>query len=112
MQAIAFYNSRLEYLDAKSARGIAKILGTIVSLAGVTIMTLYKGPAVKTLWHGIGHIEGGTIHEDWLKGALLTIASCISWSIWYIMQVYPAKNENLVLLLKRSHNQQHILKRK
>ncbi|KAF3328236.1 WAT1-related protein [Carex littledalei] len=87
---------RLEYLDAKSARGIAKILGTIVSLAGVTIMTLYKGPAVKNLWHGIGHIEGGTIHEDWLKGALLTIASCISWSIWYIMQAvtlkrYPAQ---------------------
>ncbi|KAJ4784529.1 WAT1-related protein [Rhynchospora pubera] len=87
---------RLEYLDVKSARGLAKILGTIVSLAGVTIMTLYKGPAAKTLWHGIGHIQAGHIHENWLKGALLTIASCISWSIWYIMQAvtlkrYPAQ---------------------
>jgi hypothetical protein len=82
------YHQRLEYLDAKSARGIAKILGTIVSLAGVTIMTLYKGPAAKTIWHGIGNIQGGTIQENWLKGALLTVASCILWSIWYIMQVY------------------------
>ncbi|KAJ3682518.1 hypothetical protein LUZ60_015091 [Juncus effusus] len=87
---------RLEHLDAKSARGTAKILGTVISLAGVTIMTLYKGPIVKNLWHGIFHIQGGSVHENWLKGSILTVASCIAWSIWYIMQAvtlkrYPAQ---------------------
>ncbi|KAG5588132.1 hypothetical protein H5410_048566, partial [Solanum commersonii] len=28
----------------------------------------------------------GVIHENWLKGSILTAASCITWSIRYIMQ--------------------------
>nr|CAD1837217.1 unnamed protein product [Ananas comosus var. bracteatus] len=60
---------RLEHLDAKSPRGIAKIVGTVGS---------------------------STVHKSWLKGSILTVASCITWSIWYIMQAitlkrYPAQ---------------------
>ncbi|KAH7573254.1 hypothetical protein JRO89_XS03G0101200 [Xanthoceras sorbifolium] len=33
---------RLETLDLGQTRGMAKVLGTVVSLAGVTTMTLYK----------------------------------------------------------------------
>ncbi|XP_020248867.1 WAT1-related protein At1g44800-like isoform X2 [Asparagus officinalis] len=87
---------RLEKLDFKSPRGIAKIVGTLVSLAGVTIMTLYKGPAVKNLWEALIHIQGSVVHESWVKGSILTVVSCITWSIWYIMQAvtlkrYPAQ---------------------
>ncbi|KAJ6810044.1 WAT1-related protein-like isoform X1 [Iris pallida] len=87
---------RLEKLDAKSPRGIAKIVGTVVSLAGVTTMTLYKGPAVRNIWGALIHIQGNTVHESWVKGSILTVASCITWSIWYIMQAltlkrYPAQ---------------------
>ncbi|KAK9905431.1 hypothetical protein M0R45_000155 [Rubus argutus] len=37
-----------------------------------------------------------SIHENWLKGSILTVASCITWSAWYIMQAitlkrYPAQ---------------------
>nr|CAD1835807.1 unnamed protein product [Ananas comosus var. bracteatus] len=78
---------RLEHLDAKSLRGMAKIVGTAVSLAGVTTMTLYKGPTVRNLWRGLIHIQGGVIHEEWVKGATLIVASCITWSMLYIMQV-------------------------
>ncbi|KAL2530324.1 WAT1-related protein [Forsythia ovata] len=84
---------RLEVVNIRSPRGIAKIIGTVVSLAGVMTMTLYKGPVVKKLGHALIHISGSTtvIHEHWLKGSLLTIASCITWSIWYIMQAYTLK---------------------
>ncbi|KAG1354907.1 hypothetical protein COCNU_07G010190 [Cocos nucifera] len=75
---------RLEHLDVKSPRGMAKIVGTIVSLAGVTTMTLYKGPAVRNFWRALIPIQGNTIHEDWLKGSILTVASCITWSICII----------------------------
>ncbi|XP_044498252.1 WAT1-related protein At5g07050-like [Mangifera indica] len=84
---------RLETLDLQNSRGIAKLLGTMVSLAGVTIMTVYKGPIMRNLLysHQI-HIQGNTpIHEHWLKGSILTIASCITWSIWYIMQAFTLK---------------------
>lgn len=91
---------RLETLDLQNSRGIAKLLGTMVSLAGVTIMTVYKGPIMRNLLysHQI-HIQGNTpIHEHWLKGSILTIASCITWSIWYIMQVHFQLNQNSNIL--------------
>lgn len=79
---------RLEVLDLRKPRGVAKAVGTLVSLAGVMTMTLYKGPIVRNLGHPPIHLHGKTtIQENWLKGSILTVASCITWSIWYIMQV-------------------------
>ncbi|XP_077240297.1 WAT1-related protein At4g08300-like isoform X3 [Tasmannia lanceolata] len=79
---------RLEGLDLRSRRGMAKVLGTLVSLAGVMTMTLYKGSVIRNLSGALIQIRGGgdAIHENWLKGSILTVASCITWSIWYIMQ--------------------------
>ncbi|XP_030442698.2 WAT1-related protein At5g07050-like [Syzygium oleosum] len=83
---------RLEVLDLRNPRGMAKALGTLVSLAGVTTMTLYKGPIVRNLWHPLIHIGGNiSVREDWMKGSVLTVASCVTWSIWYIMQAYTLK---------------------
>ncbi|KAI3898731.1 hypothetical protein MKW98_000844 [Papaver atlanticum] len=88
---------RLEVLDIRSSRGMAKILGTSVSFAGVLTMTLFKGPAVINLWGALIRIERNSVeHENWLKGSLLAVASCITWSVWYIMQAvtlkkYPAQ---------------------
>ncbi|CAK9175031.1 unnamed protein product [Ilex paraguariensis] len=83
---------RLEILDLRNLRGIAKILGTLVSLAGVMTMTLYKGPIVQNIWHPQIHLRGNIgIHENWLKGSILTVISCITWSMWYIMQAYTLK---------------------
>ncbi|KAL5139163.1 WAT1-related protein [Glycine soja] len=89
---------RFEVLDLRNPRGIAKVIGTIISLAGVLIMTLYKGPVMRNLWHPLIHIPGksAAINEDWLKGSILTVSSCVTWSLWYIMQAstlkrYPAQ---------------------
>ncbi|PQP95339.1 WAT1-related protein [Prunus yedoensis var. nudiflora] len=66
---------RLEVLNLRNHRGLAKVLGTLVSLAGVMTMTLYKGPIVRNLWHPLIHVEGkSSIHENWLKGSILTVA--------------------------------------
>ncbi|MQL75863.1 hypothetical protein Taro_008228 [Colocasia esculenta] len=87
---------RMESFDVKNLHGMAKVAGTVVSLAGVTTMTLYKGPAIKNLWGAIIQLQGNAIHESWVKGSILTVASCVTWSIWYIMQAvtlkkYPAQ---------------------
>ncbi|KAJ1298774.1 hypothetical protein BS78_01G479700 [Paspalum vaginatum] len=90
---------RMEIVDVKSLRGLAKIAGTVVSFAGVTTMTLYKGPAITSLWKSPIHIQGGGgggVHESWVKGSVLAVGSCICWAIWYIMQAsslkrYPAQ---------------------
>ncbi|XP_058077971.1 WAT1-related protein At4g08290-like isoform X4 [Magnolia sinica] len=86
----------LERLD-RSTRGMAKIVGTLVSLAGVTVMTLYKGPVLRNLGDALIHVQGSTtIHESWIKGPILTVAFCVSCALWYIMQAitlkkYPAQ---------------------
>ncbi|KAK4478187.1 hypothetical protein RD792_017474 [Penstemon davidsonii] len=84
---------RLEVVDIRSPRGIAKVVGAGVSLVGVMTITLYKGPALKNLGHGLIHIGGSTkvVQESWLKGSLLAAVSCITWSMWYIMQAYTLK---------------------
>lgn len=82
---------RMEVVNLRNPRGMAKVLGTLISLAGITTMTLYKGPIVRNLCrHPLIHIRGNTTvhHENWLKGSVLSVASSITWSIWYIMQVY------------------------
>ena len=74
---------RLEALDVRNARGIAKVVGTLISLAGVMTMTLYKGPEVQS-WKGAPiHLNrSNSVHENWVKGPILAGASCISWSLW------------------------------
>ncbi|XP_058077976.1 WAT1-related protein At4g08300-like [Magnolia sinica] len=87
---------RLEGLD-RSTRGMAKIAGTLVSLAGVMVMTLYRGPVLRNVGDAPIHIQASTtIHENWMKGSILTVACCITWALWYIMQAitlkkYPAQ---------------------
>ncbi|CAL4931637.1 unnamed protein product [Urochloa decumbens] len=59
-------------------------------------ISLYKGAAVK---EAPIHIHGSGVavaHENWVKGSLLAVASCICWSICFILQAssikrYPAK---------------------
>uniref|UniRef100_A0A453J181 WAT1-related protein n=1 Tax=Aegilops tauschii subsp. strangulata TaxID=200361 RepID=A0A453J181_AEGTS len=89
---------RMEIVDLRSARGLAKVAGTAVSFAGVTTMTLYKGAAIASPWRAPVHIPSGgdAAHNAWLKGSLLAVASCVCWSVWYIMQAtsvkrYPAE---------------------
>ncbi|XWS31447.1 hypothetical protein CRYUN_Cryun23aG0076700 [Craigia yunnanensis] len=82
---------RMEVVDVKNPRGIGKILGTLISLAGVTTITLYKGPAVQSLWSAPIHIKRLSVHENWGKGSILTVASCIMWALWYIMQASTLK---------------------
>ncbi|EOX94487.1 Nodulin MtN21 /EamA-like transporter family protein isoform 2 [Theobroma cacao] len=91
---------RLEVVDVKSPRGIAKILGTLISLAGVTTITLYKGPALQSLRDAPIHIKRVlSIRENWVKGSILTIASCMTWSSWYIMQAFALKKYPVQLSL-------------
>ncbi|WJX18776.1 hypothetical protein P8452_08543 [Trifolium repens] len=89
---------RFEIVDIRNPRGIAKVLGTIISLAGVMTMTLYKGPMMRNLWHPLIHIQpkSASIGEGGLRGSLLTVSSCFTLSMWYIMQAstlkrYPAQ---------------------
>ncbi|XP_062149209.1 WAT1-related protein At4g08300-like isoform X3 [Alnus glutinosa] len=78
---------RMETLDVRHPRGMAKVLGTLTCLAGVIVIALYEGAEVQS-WKGapIHIIRSNHVHENWIKGPILAVASCISWSSWYVMQ--------------------------
>ncbi|XP_048499879.1 WAT1-related protein At1g43650 isoform X1 [Beta vulgaris subsp. vulgaris] len=77
---------RLETLNLRKPRGLAKATGTFISLAGAMAIALYRGPAIKSLWEPPIHLTKSDFHKNWIKGPILSIASCISWSIWFTMQ--------------------------
>ncbi|XP_039031373.1 WAT1-related protein At2g39510-like [Hibiscus syriacus] len=88
---------RMEVVDVRSPRGLGEVAGTLTSLAGVSIITLYKGAEFRSLRAAPVHLKRvSSVHENWVKGSILTVASCISWALWYILQAvalkkYPAQ---------------------
>ncbi|KAK8505730.1 hypothetical protein V6N12_024713 [Hibiscus sabdariffa] len=53
----------MEVVDVRSHRGMAKFLGTLISLLGVTVITLYKGPALQNMWGTPIHMKRLSIHD-------------------------------------------------
>ncbi|CAN1133780.1 WAT1-related protein At4g08300 [Linum perenne] len=74
---------RLESFDLRDPRGVAKVLGTLISLSGVMTMTIYKGPTVQQFWHPLihearlGKVATDDYHQNWLMGSVLMVTSCV-----------------------------------
>ncbi|XP_043690725.1 WAT1-related protein At1g43650-like isoform X2 [Telopea speciosissima] len=97
---------RLEKLRIKSAKGRAKVYGTLICIGGAMVFIFWKGGYhFKSLTRSplididgtSGSVHGSIRHhkEDWIKGSLLILISFIAWSAWLILQslvsdVYPA----------------------
>ncbi|KAL9436049.1 hypothetical protein AB3S75_022170 [Citrus x aurantiifolia] len=77
---------RLEIVGVRSPRGIAKIVGALTSLVGVIVIVFHKGPAVPSLKGAPIDLGTNSVHENWLKGSILTLASRMLWSSFYISQ--------------------------
>lgn len=77
----------------KSTSSQAKVLGTIVSISGAFVVTLYIGPPII-----ITHAPSFSLHQpfhilksvdsNWAIGGLLLTAEYILVPLWYIVQVY------------------------
>uniref|UniRef100_A0A6N2LER9 WAT1-related protein n=1 Tax=Salix viminalis TaxID=40686 RepID=A0A6N2LER9_SALVM len=81
----------LEIVDLRNPRGIAKIVGTLLSLAGVLTVTLYKGPGFQSLQGAPVQTRSNHAQQNWVKGSFLLVASCFTWSLYFIMQAYTLK---------------------
>ncbi|GJN09075.1 hypothetical protein PR202_ga27046 [Eleusine coracana subsp. coracana] len=105
---------RMEAVDMKSLRGLAKVAGTVVSLAGVTTITLYKGTAIASLWKAPlprHHSNAVLVHEkSWVKGSFLAVASCICWSLWYILQVIDLQHHTPRATAKLLHKKNQCMR--
>lgn len=79
----------MEQLDWRSSSSIAKSLGTIVSIAGAFIVTLYKGPALLMGLSSANSSQQPLLSQDsnWILGGLFLAADCVMASAYIIVQV-------------------------
>ncbi|PON71528.1 Plant-drug/metabolite exporter [Parasponia andersonii] len=94
---------RLEQVHLNRKAGIAKVLGTLASVAGATVITLYRGPAIykPTLQIHQSLSMSSSLGDDdqeknWALGCMILICRCLCWSSWFVLQApllkkYPAR---------------------
>ncbi|PHT33788.1 WAT1-related protein [Capsicum baccatum] len=85
--------TRHEIVSFRRRAGIAKILGTLLSIGGAMMLSVYHGPIVpigqpKIHWTFLEDITANKSsrgQHNYL-GPLLVVTSALSWSIWSIVQ--------------------------
>lgn len=86
----------MEKIDVKKVKCQAKIIGTVVTVAGAMLMTLYKGPLMEMVWPHVQPRQpatpgggGGstTSDKDWLLGSILLIIATLAWASLFVLQV-------------------------
>ncbi|XP_023005131.1 WAT1-related protein At3g18200 [Cucurbita maxima] len=92
---------RLEKINFRRRDGLAKLLGTIGSVGGATVITLYRGPPLfhNLLTRGssiLGMDEPTLKVQNWRWGCIYLLGHCLSWAGWMVFQAsvlkkYPAK---------------------
>uniref|UniRef100_A0A1J3F975 WAT1-related protein n=1 Tax=Noccaea caerulescens TaxID=107243 RepID=A0A1J3F975_NOCCA len=91
----------IEKVEMKRRDGIAKVVGTFVSVAGSLAITLYKGPTIyqPSLRLMDQPMKAGEVEEQnksWSLGCVCLMGHCLCWSSWIVLQSpllkkYPAR---------------------
>lgn len=92
---------RIERVNLKQKHGLAKVIGTSITLSGAMLMTLYKGPIVDILGgysHGSAHQNSSSTStgQHWVTGTIMLLSCTVGWAAFFIVQSitlkeYPAE---------------------
>ncbi|XP_021682041.2 WAT1-related protein At3g28050 [Hevea brasiliensis] len=89
---------RMERVAMKRRSSQAKVLGTIISIAGAFVVTLYKGPPIIIASSPSISLDQSlqSPHPNWILGGIFLTAEYILVPLWYIVQTqimkeYPAE---------------------
>jgi len=78
----------MEKLSAKSRSSKAKVMGSIISIAGAFVLTFYKGPSImnsSSLHQSIGFLK--SVDSSWVIAGILLMFDYFLSSLWYILLV-------------------------
>ncbi|KAF9679501.1 hypothetical protein SADUNF_Sadunf06G0021400 [Salix dunnii] len=97
---------RMEVVHIKKVRCQAKVIGTIVTVAGAMFMTLYKGQVINLMWSAHVHNQTssvtattGSTDKDWVKGSILLIIATLAWASFFILQAVTLRRYSAQLSL-------------
>jgi len=85
---------RLETVNFKKLHSVAKVAGTVITVMGAMVMTLYKGPIVDFIsGRGQSHHKTSAESADqhWVTGTLALLGSCCGWAAFFILQSFTLK---------------------
>ncbi|XP_012066011.2 WAT1-related protein At1g43650 isoform X1 [Jatropha curcas] len=93
---------RIESISIWHVHGIAKLLGSAITVSGALVFAFVKGPPLKFMrWYQDTSNHNPSMKnccstQEWIKGSLLMISANILWSLWFVLQgpivkQYPAK---------------------
>ncbi|XP_074579245.1 WAT1-related protein At5g07050-like isoform X2 [Curcuma longa] len=85
---------RMEKLDLKQIRSQAKLIGTLVTVAGAMLMTLYKGPIMHMVWTKYMPVRpresdsatDDSSSENWFMGCIFLIIATLAWASFFVLQ--------------------------
>ncbi|XP_017970139.1 PREDICTED: WAT1-related protein At5g40240 isoform X2 [Theobroma cacao] len=83
---------RMEKLKWRSISSQSKVLGTVISITGAFVVTLYKGPTILSTQSLVvlPHQLLSSPQLNWVLGGLLLAAEALINSAWYIIQAIIA----------------------
>lgn len=79
---------RMEKLAIKSRSSNAKIMGSIISIAGAFVLTFYKGESIlnsSSLHQSNEFLK--SVDSSWAIAGIMLIVNYFLVSLWYILQV-------------------------
>ncbi|XP_056165863.1 WAT1-related protein At5g40240-like isoform X2 [Syzygium oleosum] len=94
---------RMEKVNWKSSSSQAKLVGTIASIAGASVVTLYNGPPILHSPSPPSYVQPHHLllllsrQSNWILGGFLLAAEAFLVSLWYIILAFILKDYPVVL---------------
>ncbi|XP_014523335.1 WAT1-related protein At5g40240 [Vigna radiata var. radiata] len=98
---------KMEQVHWRTSSSQAKVLGTIVSIAGAFVVILYKGPIIYRSHSN--NFSDETVRSsseiNWILGGIMCVLDALFTSLWYIYQAsvgdtYPTMNVSVIVFFQ------------